>query len=84
MSDTVSIRNLSLPTRSVLNRLPEDAEQASAAMNSFRYRFPAGGLRTLVYIFVPCSRIAGGADSNRALPGRMLGLSSYALRLSLD
>jgi len=45
-SDAVSIRNLCLPTRSVLNRLPEDAEQASAAMKSFRYRFPAGGMRT--------------------------------------
>jgi hypothetical protein len=34
----------------------------------------------MVYIFVPCSRITGGADSNRALRGRMLGLS-YALCL---
>ena len=84
MSDAVSIRNLSLPTWSVLNRRPEDAEGASPAMNSFRYRFPAGRKRTVVYIFMPCSRIASGADSNRAQRGCMLGVSSYVLLLSLE
>ena len=44
--------SLSLRTLSVMNK-PEGSEQASAAINALRCRFSAGGMSTVVYIFVP-------------------------------
>ena len=72
-SEPVSFRNLSLLTRSVTNSRPEGVEQASVAINACRCRFSAGGRSTMVYIFLPCPRIAASTYSNRTPLGHRLG-----------
>ena len=65
-----------------MNRRPEVLEQASAAINVCRCRFPAGGRNIVVYIFAPCSRISGRTDRNRDLWAAEG--TSFAARLSLE
>jgi hypothetical protein len=72
-SEPVSPRNLSLLTLSVVNRRPVVEEQASAAFNACRCRFPAGGSCTVMRTFVLCRRIVGGAGNNRDPQGRGQG-----------
>src|SRR5215475_5666254 len=56
-----------------MNRRPVVAEQASAAINACRCRFPAACRSTVVCTSAPRPRIAGGTGNNRELLGRVPG-----------
>ena len=68
-SEPVSTKNLMLLNRSVMKRRRVIVEQASAAINTCRCRFPAAGRSTVVYTYVRCLQIACCTGNNRELLG---------------